>query len=112
MQFNTSYKVLHFLNRAHGWPSRYGLGILGWLGTLLTTRSLVLAKALFAEFIADEYDTAFRKAARYARRFSRRMDSFNDAFFDFTMGTDFAERQALARIAERSRLQIPETEYL
>lgn len=88
------------------------MAVLGWAGVMLTTRSSVLAKKLFNEFRADEYDIAGRKAARFARYFWRRLDIFDDPFFDFTMGSDAAERQALLRHLESIKSKIPITEYL
>tara|TARA_R110001606_G_scaffold111327_2_gene237775 strand:+ start:8080 stop:9285 length:1206 start_codon:yes stop_codon:yes gene_type:complete len=102
VQFNKSYRLLRFLNRPHNVVERYLLAALGWLGALLTTRSLVLAAGLFREFRDDSFDIAFRKAARYARHLTPKLDVFNDPFFDFTMGTTAQERRALARLAERS----------
>lgn len=79
---------------------------------MLTTRSPVLAKALFTEFRADQYDIAFRKAARFARYFWRRLDIANDPFFNFPMGTNEAERHALLQHLEARKEKIPATEYL
>lgn len=88
------------------------MALLGWTGAMLTTRSPVLAKALFAEFRADQYDIAFRKAARFARYFWRRLDIANDPFFNFPMGTNEAERRSLLQHLEARKEKIPATEYL
>lgn len=88
------------------------MAFLGWAGTMLTTRSPILAKALFAEFRADQYDIALRKAARFARYFWRRLDIANDPFFNFPMGTNEAERRALLLHLEAKKEKIPATEYL
>ena len=83
------------------------MALLGWTGAMLTTRSPVLAKALFAEFRADQYDIAFRKAARFARYFWRRLDIANDPFFNFPMGTNEAERRALLQHLEARKEKYP-----
>lgn len=88
------------------------MATLGWSGAMLVTRSPILAKALFSEFLADQYDVAFRKAARFARYFWRRLDIFNDPFFDFTMGADSAECKALHQHLESIKEKITATEYL
>lgn len=88
------------------------MAALGWIGAMIAARSFVLSKKLFNEFRADEYDIAGRKAARFARYFWRRLDIFDDPFFDFTMGADAAERQALLQHLELVKSKISTTEYL
>lgn len=85
---------------------------LGWSGAMLVTRSPILARALYSEFIADQYDIAFRKAARFARYSWRRLDIFNDPFFDFTMGANTAECKALHHHLESIKSKVTTTEYL
>lgn len=112
MRINRNYKQLYFLNRKHGWLSRYGFAIAGWLGALVTTRSFVLANALYSEFIHDDYNTAIRKAVRYARYFSRYLYIFKDPFFDFTLAMDDAQRRALERFVKRNGKRVNKRLYL
>src|SRR5699024_2685807 len=111
MKLNQSYKLIRFLNRRHSLLSRYSCATIGWLGGLATTRSLVLANALFMDFAADSYTLAFRKATRHARQ-ALRADIFKDPFFDFTMGTHDAERRALEQRLQHTQHRVPESEHL
>lgn len=112
MQFSKGYQLLRFMNRQHGWLSRYSWGAAAWLGAMVSTRSPVLAQRLFAEFRDDDYYVALRKAARFARFMWAKLDVFNDPFFDFTMNADAAELNALRMHLERCRKHMPPTQYL
>lgn len=112
MKVSKSYKLLRFLNKRHSVLSRYPLAALGWLGAMVCTREPVLARALAAEFISNQYELAFRKAARYARRCWPSFNPISDPFFNFTQGTTQQERNALLRSLKRRRSKLPKADYL
>jgi len=112
MQFSKGYQLLRFMNREHSWLSRYSWGVFAWLGAIVSTRSWVLAQALFNEFRADDYYVGLRKAARFARFLWAKFDVFDDPFFDFTMNANAAELAALRRHLERHRGRMPQAQHL
>lgn len=112
MQLNKSYKLLSFLNRTHGCFSRAVFGGLGWLGTLLTTGSLVLARQSWQDFMADQFKTAFRRCGWYARTGWPGLTLIRDDFFDFTETLPFASRRAVHQFMSRRKSALKEYIFL
>lgn len=105
MQLSKSYTLLKYLNRKHHRLERNFLAAIGWVGTLVCTRSKVLATGISKDFRDDRFDLAFRKAARHARLFWPKLELIHIPFFDFTLNTTVAEREIMANKVRKIELK-------
>ena len=77
----SKYNLLRFMNKKHSIYSRYFFALIGFLGTILITRSLALARLSYNDFHEDKFKISFRRSAKlifyYTGRRICRDDTFN-----------------------------------
>ena len=103
-----SYSLLNFLNRPHSPAFRHGVGAAAWLGTLTVTGRPSIARLVYTEFVDDETKYAFRLAGWVLRRGWPGIETVTDDFFDFTVGAQPADLDALERFIASRRRHLPE----
>ena len=103
-----SYSLLNFLNRPHSPVFRHGVGAAAWLGTLTVTGRPSIARLVRTEFVDDETKYAFRLAGWVLRRGWPGVETVTDDFFDFTLGAQPADLDALERFIASRRPHLPE----
>ena len=103
-----SYSLLNFLNRPHSPVFRHGVGAAAYLGTLTVTGRPSIARLVHTEFVDDETKYAFRLAGWVLRRGWPGVETVTDDFFDFTVGAQPADLDALERFITSRRRHLPE----
>ena len=103
-----SYSLLNFLNRPHSPLFRHGVGAAAYLGTLTVTGRPSIARLVHTEFVDDETKYAFRLAGWVLRRGWPGVETVTDDFFDFTVGAQPADLDALERFITSRRRHLPE----
>ncbi|GAA4403557.1 hypothetical protein GCM10023153_33630 [Ornithinibacter aureus] len=99
-----SYSLLNFLNRTHTPAFRHGVGSAAFAGTLAVTGRPSIARLVRTQFMRDETKYGFRLAGWVLRRGWPGVETVTDDFFDFTLGAEPGDLDALeAFIAHRSR---------
>jgi len=105
---NKSYSLLNFLNRSHSPAFRHGVGAAAWAGTLAVTGRASVARLVRRQFVQDETKYAFRLAGWVLRRGWPQVETVVDDFFDFTIGAEPADLEALQSFIARRRDALPE----
>ena len=103
-----SYSLLNFLNRSHSPAFRHGVGGAAYAGTLAVTGRPSIARLVRTQFVQDETKYAFRLAGWVLRRGWPGVETVTDDFFDFTLGADPADLEALEAFIVRRRDSLPE----
>ncbi|MGB7817542.1 MAG: hypothetical protein WBL35_02230 [Ornithinibacter sp.] len=105
---NKSYSLLNFLNRTHSPAFRHGVGAAAYAGTLTVSGRPSIARLVRTQFIDDETKYAFRLAGWVLRRGWPGIETVPDDFFDFTLGAEPADLDALDRFITSRRRSLPE----
>jgi hypothetical protein len=103
-----SYSLLNFLNRSHSPAFRHGVGAAAYAGTLTVTGRPAIARLVRTQFVADETKYAFRLAGWVLRRGWPGIETVTDDFFDFTLGAEPADLDALDAFIASRRRHLPE----
>ena len=103
-----SYSLLNFLNRSHSPAFRYGIGGAAYAGTLAVTGRPSIARLVRTQFVEDETKYAFRLAGWVLRRGWPQVETVTDDFFDFTLGAQPADLEALEQFIASRRTSLPE----
>jgi hypothetical protein len=103
-----SYSLLNFLNRTHSPAFRHGIGGAAWVGTLAVTGRPSIARLVRTQFVQDETKYAFRLAGWVLRRGWPGVETVADDFFDFTLGAEPADLEALEAFIAHRRGSLPE----
>ena len=100
-----SFRLLRFLNSTPSGPLRGIIASAGWLATLIFTRSGTLAREMWRRLYSErDLKLGFRRLAWYGRKSWIGVSLLADPVFDFTEGTDAAQRAAQRRfLARRER---------
>jgi AcrR family transcriptional regulator len=103
-----SYSLLNFLNRSHSPVFRYGIGGAAYAGTLAVTGRHSIAQLVRVQFRDDETKYGFRLAGWVLRRGWPGLETVTDDFFDFTLGAQPADLEALEAFIAHRRGSLPE----
>ena len=81
LKFNKNkYDALRFLSQHHNIVLRVTLGILGFSGTFIVTRSRALATQSYHDFKNDDFKIAFRRAAKILKLYKNQSIVKDDTF--------------------------------
>ncbi|GAA4398163.1 hypothetical protein GCM10023168_03910 [Fodinibacter luteus] len=108
MKLAKSYSLLNFLNRSHSPAFRHGVGGAAWAGTLAVTGRPSIAHLVRTQFVDDETKYGFRLAGWVLRRGWPGIETVTDDFFDFTLGAEPADLEALEAFIAHRRRALPE----
>jgi hypothetical protein len=106
MKFDKSYRLLNYLNDKHNAFGRFVFASFAYTFVLMASRSFVLAKLSWNDFVLDDFKLAFRRLAWFGRQATAWLSFLNDHFFDFTERSNIAQCNALERlICSKVKLQ-------
>lgn len=107
-----SFRLLKFLNREQPAAVRAPVAVLGFLGALLATGRLTLAREVSHRcWGQNDFKLAMRRLAWYSRRSWLNIDVSQDDFFDLTEGLSDAQLLSLESFVESRKAKLEPVTY-
>jgi hypothetical protein len=101
MKLDKSYRLLNYLNASHHVLGRRIFAGFAYIFVLMVSRSFILAKLSWDDFVLDDFKLAFRRLVWFGRLITGRLAFLNDHLFDFTERTNIAQCHRLDRLLRR-----------